>query len=285
MSCAAQTKPSLSALPRALAAAATMSVASVSAHAAELFEFDQYGDEIDNGVIASGSTVFRNGWSPSAADDFRIGDPGERLGLERASILTLEPNDPSTGDISVWDGTLKYAIWLDNGSGMPEVDAIAVGNGVNVVKAGTGRTGIQVLPDPPTGPDLYDQYEYSFELESTVGLSGGSRYWMSIYLGQVEGMTTNTAGILWQQVVTSSIPDGVGFAPVVASNGLTLPPAENFSGGIGWYQDNPSASSLQFRLYGYVPLPETLWLVLAALAAMTGQRRLLGRNAPQQPIS
>ena len=67
-----------------LPAAAILCGLSGSGHAALLF--DQYGTEIDNGVIASGSNTFINSWSPAAADDFQIGATGEQFSLEQVSF-------------------------------------------------------------------------------------------------------------------------------------------------------------------------------------------------------
>jgi hypothetical protein len=223
--------------------------------------FDQYdpADARQNrGVSISG--IESGLLQLTSADDFILAD---FVNLSHVVFWSLEENDPAAGP-AVWDGTLEYAIWQDSGAMVPASttpsDWIGSGQNVSRVKQETGITG-------QTGA-TFDQYQYSFDLESTVGLSGNTRYWLSIYLGQIDN-ATSALTLNWQQ---SDLDGFAGFYPVASAQPITtnnadnLPPA-NWGSPAAFYQ------SLSMQLYGTVPVPATTLLLLPFLGIGIWLRR------------
>jgi PEP-CTERM motif len=86
-----------------------------------------------------------------------------------ASATTLAGAHFWTVEYGAWDGTLTWYVFADNG-GLPG-SALATGNGINVVKTATGNT---VFGGP--------QYEYSFDFDNPLALTGGTAYWFGLHL-------------------------------------------------------------------------------------------------------
>lgn len=190
--------------------------------------------------------------------------------LQSVIFWELEENDPTRGK-ATWDGTLTYAIWADTGGLMPSSNFIAGGQGKEINK--TLRQTDLINNTDPTQPVTYDQYEYSFELNSFVTLSANTRYWLSLYLGEVDNIT-NSEGFNWQNTLTDGI---AALFPGTASGGLystvngnNIPPDPASWGPNG-------TQSLAFQLYGVpVPLPTTLALFAPMLlvSALWRRRRI-----------
>jgi hypothetical protein len=166
---------------------------------------------------------------------------------------------------------LEYAIWQDTGSiaPMPSNEPIgepgAAGSGLRVSKT-LGEQGIEIQGV------TYDQYQYSFELEAAVGLSGNTRYWFSIYLGQPTNLTLST-GFLWQQTDASGIaaisPAAIDGSPFLTLDADTLPPAT-------WQSLSP-ARNLALRFYGErMPVVGTNWLLAPVVMALIAWRQSRG---------
>lgn len=201
----------------------------------------------------------------ATADDFML---EFNTSLQSVVFWELEEND-SIGGKATWDGTLTYGIWADTGGLMPSSDFIVAGQGREITKK-LRQTGL-VNTTNPLDPVTYDQYEYSFELESFVGLSKNTRYWLSLYLGQV-GNITNSEGLNWQSTATDGInalfPDATAAGLFSTVNADLVPPNPASWGPNG-------TLPLAFQLYGVIPLPPTLALLAPMLlvSALRGRRR------------
>ncbi len=213
----------------------------------------------------------------AATDNFYFETKHDTVQLQQVTLWVLE------GPSSVWDETLRYAIWQDM-SNSPSTDLVASGEltqaevragavtRTRVVDADGNPSRVQVNDSPPI---FYDQYEYSFELESLVGLSGRTPYWLSIYLGQV-GNIGDTPGFFWQQTAASPLKE-LGLPrgnPHVMSNADVAPPDTPEcvfeEGNPPWCNVNTvnAAADLRFQLVA-APIPGTavliapmIWLVL-----------------------
>jgi hypothetical protein len=86
-----------------------------------------------------------------------------------ASAKTLKGAHFWTVEYGAWDGALTWYIFANNG-GLPGA-ALATGSGVNVTKTATGN----FLYDGP-------QYEYAFDFDNPVALTGGTTYWFGLHL-------------------------------------------------------------------------------------------------------
>lgn len=189
----------------------------------------------------------------TSADDFEL--PQDAV-LERMNFWAAQA--PTTQ----WGGTLEYAIWVDTGAFAPLNTPLASGTGQNVVATPTGATGSSAVIG------AFDQYEYSFDLESTVGLSGNTRYWISVYLGQISDPSGNKV-ILWQQTGSSGmLPSLIDGSPHLATQ-ANLPPPRTWNGGA------PGANlNTAFQLFGSsVPTPPVSLLLIGPLAFLMARRR------------
>jgi hypothetical protein len=220
-----------------------------------------------NGIFSSAGA----GFALSAADNFLF--PFD-VYLKRVTFWTLEENDP-TGGAVIWDRTLRYAIWQDVGNapgsellGWGEFTAAEVDQGA--VSKTLRQTGVQTNISPAL---FFDQYEYSFELESLIGLSADTPYWISIYLGQPSNLT-NSKAILWQQTEATPLEDlGLPHGnPHVTFSADSIPPLSP-----SWLNVNTNgqAADLRFRLIAEkVPIPGTALLIaslLGIVALRSGQ--------------
>ena len=106
------------------------------------------------------------------ADDFSF---SEDKVLKDVHFWTQE-NGPS------WDGTLEYFVFLDEG-GLPGA-LLAFGNGENVEKTDEGFNGFGG-----------DRFEYSFDLEESLMLDGGTTYWIGLHL---QSDFANVNSIKWE---------------------------------------------------------------------------------------
>jgi len=202
----------------------------------------------------------------ATADDFLL-----RINTSLQSVIFwgLEENDPTSGK-ATWDGTLTYAVWADTGGLMPNSTFIAGGQGREINK--TLRQAGLVNNTDPTRPVTYDQYEYSFELDSFVTLSANIRYWLSLYLGEV-GNITNSEGFNWQNTLTDGVAasfPNTSSAGLYSTLGANLIPPDPAS----W--NSNGTEPLAFQLFGTaVPLPTTMALLAPMLlvSALWGRRR------------
>lgn len=201
----------------------------------------------------------------ATADDFML---QFNTSLQSVVFWELEENDPSGGK-AIWDGTLTYGIWADTGGLEPRSNFIAAGQGKAITKTlrKTGLINTTNLLEPVT----YDQYEYSFELDSFVGLSAGTRYWLSLYLGDVGNITFSEA-LNWQTTATDGINalfPGTATAGLYSTvNGNDIPPDAASWGPNG-------TQPLAFQLYGEISLPTTMALLAPMLlvSGLWGRRR------------
>lgn len=69
-----------------------------------------------------------------------------------------------------WDGTLDYFVFA-NAGGQPASTPFAQGAGANVVKTATGNQ--------PLG---FNEYAYSFDLQTPLDLSANTTYWLGLHL-------------------------------------------------------------------------------------------------------
>jgi hypothetical protein len=109
-------------------------------------------------------------------------------------------------------------------------------------------------------------------LGSIVGLSANTRYWLSLYLGDISN-TTHSAGFVWQSTATDGIES---LFPGTAEGGLystgnanNIPPQSPVWGANG-------TVPLAFQLYGEIPLPTTMALLAPMLlvSALWRRRRI-----------
>jgi hypothetical protein len=252
-----------------------------SSNAVEVY-FDQFAPSPDtpdadnprnptgfNGVLSSGGA----GFALAAADNFLF--PVD-ANLKQVTFWSLEENDPSGGP-AVWDKTLRYAIWQDVGNtpsnlilGWGEFTAAEVDQGA--VTKTLLRENIQTNVSPPT---FFDQYEYSFALETLVGLSANTAYWISIYLGQASNLT-NSIALGWQQTSARPLEDmGLPHGnPHVTLGAEDIPPDYP-----SWLNVSVTAETadLRFQLIAdKVPIPSTALLIapLIGIGLMRSKRLL-----------
>lgn len=118
---------------------------------------------------------------------------------------------------------------------------------------------------------MTDQYQYSFDLESTVGLSGNTRYWISIYMGDLSNPDpTVESAFLWQQTSNSGVL-GTDGRPHQTLNATSIPPAE-------WITPNPDRPNTAFQLYGAYDVPAPGTVLLFAPLALLAWRHWAGRS-------
>jgi hypothetical protein len=109
------------------------------------------------------------------ADDFVLGTDSY---LTDVHFWSLEGyNSTYIGGGNQWDGTLEYFLFADAG-GQPNTTPFLSGNGQNVTKNFLGQVSLGI--DPTLGE--MNKYEYSFDLENPVLLSGGTTYWLGLHL-------------------------------------------------------------------------------------------------------
>ncbi len=166
------------------------------------------------------------------ADDFEL---MQGAILTKGHFWTLE------GDL--WDGTLEYFIFADDG-GMPGT-IVSSGDGQSVVKNATGRA-----------TPLAEEYKYSFEFETPIDLDAGETYWFGLHLAA--DYAGNSYVIIWSDSIA-----GLGYT-CYESLGGTL--------------DNWGDSGIHraFYLEG-VPEPATLSLFALGVLVLVKKRRIRNR--------
>jgi hypothetical protein len=250
-------------LPSAYALSfATLLLGPAVSHAVVTFD-NGPSDVFTNGVFTS-NTAFA-GFDFAAADDFTF---AQDVTLRSMRFFTFEPQ-PTTAAPGVWDGTLKYTIWLDGGdtphNAAPAFDTW--GNATLVSKTDIGDN----IFNSPAGV-VYDHWEYEVEFEGMgVEITADMHYWIAMYLGTPDGalppganaflfaQTTQPLGIGWPAGITDRVPSNLQNAAAVPG----APPM--------WF--NPASDdNLAFQLTG-VPTPAVIWLLATGLLALPLVRR------------
>jgi hypothetical protein len=189
----------------------------------------------------------------ATADDFVLAFDAE---LQAVTFWTLE------GPAANWDNLLRYKLWNDVASGIssPAEESMRPSD-FSIAGAELSRTNpSDTLTRVPTGQFVdiegitYTEYEYAFELASTVSLQANTPYWLSLELG-------GSGDILWQD-------NSVNVGRYVWQGVATTEPTTWFPASV---TDNPV--SVAFRLEGVVPAPSTLLLVLTCLGVFRLSRR------------
>ena len=140
-----------------------------------------------------------------------------------------------------WDGTLDWYVFADVG-GQPGAAPLASGSGTNVVKTATGNV-------------LFfgSEFEYNFDLNSPVNLTGGTNYWFGIHLSA----NYDRDEIYWETT-----------APT-AGNGT-----ESMGGTFNnWFNNGQEHAFYLTGTAGAVPEPATMVLFGAGLAGLGAMRR------------
>jgi hypothetical protein len=222
----------------------------------ELFATPPNSVDGANGLFVSNATLAGVTTDVAGADDFEV-DFNAKM---RAVVFwTLE----EVG--STWDETLEYAVWQDVGGGKPADTPMQYGIGQDVTRE---HTATLTTRSTFAGDITYNQYQYSFKLESGLGLAGNTRYWLSLYLGQPINLTLQNA-FLWNQ--TTAPPSGALASPALLLNANTAPPGDP-----NWFAT--TGLSLAFEIYGSIPNPGTLLLLLPALMVGSVVRGLASRR-------
>lgn len=102
------------------------------------------------------------------ADDFVLAKPTRLTGAHFWTIEALDENG-----ISVWDRTLTWYVFADNG-GKPGTSPLASGGAASGFKRDT------LVLDPEDAGEL--EFEYDFTFDKTVDLAPGTRYWFGLHL-------------------------------------------------------------------------------------------------------
>ena len=126
------------------------------------------------GSPAAATIIYDNGGpNRDATDEMTEWVQAEDFSV--ASATTLRGAHFWTVEIGAWDGTLTWYVFADN-SGLPG-STLATGNGKNVLKTATGNL---VFGEP--------QYEYSFDFDNPLALTGGTPYWFGLHLSSDFGL-------------------------------------------------------------------------------------------------
>jgi hypothetical protein len=185
------------------------------------------------------------------ADDFELSFDAR---LESVTFWALE------GVGASWNGRLQYDLWADVPSGIgnpnegsrPAATPFRTGmidksNPAHVISR-TATGNIVNIPGDINSPRT--QYEYSFDLLSTVGLTKNTRYWLSLNLG-------GTGSILWQD-------NAIDWGRWVWMGDTSAPPVTWFAG-----SETENRVSVAFQLEGtQIPTPTTLLLAAGGLGAL-----------------
>jgi hypothetical protein len=186
--------------------------------------------------------------SVGVADDFELSFDAR---LESVTFWTLE------GVGASWNGLLRYDLWADEPSGIANANegsrpaampfrtgTIDASNPAHVIsKSETGDT-VDIVDVP------HEQYQYSFDLLSAVGLAKDTRYWLSLNLG-------GSGSILWQDNATD-------WGRWVWMGDTSAPPVTWLAGSV-----TKNRVSVAFQLEGtQIPTPTTLLLAAGGLVAL-----------------
>ena len=217
-------------------------------------------DIFGNGVFTSNTAL--PGFDFAAADDFAF---SQNVTLTSMRFFTFEPQ-PTVAEPGVWDGTLKYTIWLDGGD-RPHIAAPAFdtwGNATLVSKTDIG--------DYTLGGVNHDHWEYEVDFDGMgVEVTANMHYWVAMYLGTptdalppganafLFGQTSQTPGMEWPAGITDRVPSSL-------QNAAAVP------GALPVWFDPVATDNLAFQLTG-VPTPAAIWLMSAGLLALPLFRR------------